>query len=46
MHFQNFNPHLIFPDNINIRDTVLRNIASGKELPEKVAETLIKADKI
>ena len=33
--------HLIFPDN-----TLLINIATGKEFPEKVAENLIKAGKI
>ena len=38
--------HLIFPDNINIRDALLINIATGKEFPEKVAENLIKAGKI
>ena len=36
---------MIFPDNINIRDTVYRHIATGKQLPEKVAGNLIKADK-
>ena len=36
---------MIFPDNINIRDTVYRDIADGKELLEKVAKNLIKADK-
>ena len=46
MHLQNFNVYLIFPDNINIRDTVYRDIATKKELPEEVAENLIKADKI
>ena len=46
IHLQNFNLHLIFPDNINIRDTVYRDIASGKGLPEKVTEKLIKANKI
>ena len=37
---------MIFPDNINIRDTVYRDIATKKELPEEVAENLIKTDKI
>ena len=45
IHLQNSNLHLIFPDNINIRDTVYRHIATGKQLPEKVAGNLIKADK-
>ena len=35
-----------FADNTNIRDTVYRDVAAEKELPEKVAENLIKADKI
>ena len=37
---------MIFPDNINIRDTVYRDIATKKELPEEVAENLIKTDEI
>ena len=46
IHLQIFNLHLIFPDNTNIRDTVYRDTATKKELPEKVAKNLIKADKI
>ena len=37
---------MIFPDNINIRDTVFINMATGKEFQEKVTENLIKAGKI
>ena len=44
-HFQALNLHLIFPDNINI-EILYRDIAAGKELPDKVAENLIKADEI
>ena len=36
---------MIFPDNINIK-ILYRDIAAGKELPDKVAENLIKADEI
>ena len=44
MRPQNFNPHLIFLDNLNIR--VHRDMATGKRLPEKVVENLAKADRI
>ena len=33
---------MVFSDKVNIRDTVYRDIATGKELLEKVAENLIK----
>ena len=35
----------MFPDNINIRDTVCRDIAAGKKLLEKVAENWLKQTK-
>ena len=37
---------MVFSDKVNIRDTVYRDIATGKEWLEKVAENLIKKDKI